>query len=85
MGVRSGSERVALRSFRLGDVPESVRLRVLDSLLRTPGTKDGMMVASVSLADRVALGIAAERPSDRVYWVSATAYDRVFAPKGRRR
>lgn len=85
MGVRSGSERVALRSFRLSDVPEGIRLRALDNLLRTDGTRNGMMVATYTLSDRIALAIAAERPSDRVYWVSATAYDRVFAPKGRRR
>jgi len=84
MGVRSGPERVALRSFRLGEVPESTRHRALDKLLRTHGTQNGMLVASYSLADRVALAIAAERPSDRVYWVSAAAYDRVFGKRGQR-
>jgi hypothetical protein len=85
MGVRSGPERVQLRSFRLSEVPEPTRLRALDNLLTTEGSKNGMLVPTFSLADRIALAVAAERPSDRIYWVSATAYDRVFRPKARRR
>jgi hypothetical protein len=77
MAVRSGPGR-ALRAVRLSEVPEQLRLRALDSLLRTPGTKDGMLVPSYSLTDRLALGAAAHRPSDKVYWVSEKAYSKVM-------
>lgn len=67
-----------LRSVRLGEVPIAARLAALDKLLRTPGTRDGLLVESRTLLERIALGAAAHRPSDRVYWISAKAYDRVF-------
>lgn len=65
-----------LRSFRLSEVPEGVRSAALDNLLRTDGSSDGMLVASFTLSERLALGFAAERPSDRVYWVSQAAWDK---------
>lgn len=84
MGVHAGPGR-GLRSVRLSDVPEGIRLRALDKLLKTSGTQNGMLVPSQSLTDRLALGAAATHPSDRIYWVSKTAYDRVFVPRGRHR
>lgn len=82
MATRSGPGR-GLRGFRLSDVPEDLRLRALDKLLKTDGSADGMLLASESFTDRVALGIAATRPSDRVYWVSKTAWDRAVKPRRR--
>jgi hypothetical protein len=74
--VSSPSTEGRLKAFRLSDVPETVRLRALDVLLATEGSKDGMLVASGSLSERLQLGFAAERPSDRVYWVSASAWEK---------
>jgi hypothetical protein len=62
MATRSGPGR-GLRGFRLSDVPETVRLRALEKLLRTPGSVDGMLLPTPSFADRIALGVAATRPS----------------------
>jgi hypothetical protein len=75
MVTRSGAGR-GLRSFRLTDVPQGIRSAALDNLLRTEGSSDGMLVPSFSLSERIALGIAADRPSDRVYWVSAEAWEK---------
>lgn len=83
MATRSGPGRGSLRSVRLGDVPEVVRLTALDKLLRTPGSKDGTLMPSFTLPERLALGAAAHRPSDRVYWVSEKAYARVFKERKR--
>lgn len=80
MATRSGPER-RLKGFRLADVPEGVRLSALDKLLKTPGSKDGLLLATVTFADRIALGVAATKPSDTVYWVSRSAWDRVMKPR----
>ena len=71
-----------LKSFRLGDVSEEARLRALDKLLKTKGSSDGMLVASWTFTDRLALGLAARQPSDRVYWVSQEAWERVTKGRG---
>jgi hypothetical protein len=66
-----------LRAFRLSDVPEPIRLRAKESLLKTVGgSTDGMIVVSVNFSERLAIGIAAERPSERVYWISEAAWAR---------
>ena len=74
--------RGGLVSFRLGDLPEEIRLRAKDRLLRGADPK---LPNLDSLADRVAVGIAAERPSDRVYWIPKPAWERVMLPKNRRK
>jgi hypothetical protein len=37
-----------------------------------------------SFIERVKIGMAAEHPSDRVYWVPRPAWERVMHPKNRR-
>lgn len=64
-----------LKSFRLADIPYGVRLDAYDKLIKTDGSKDGVLVASRSLSEQVALGIAAEDPSERVYWVPLDAWE----------
>ena len=76
MAVRSGSGRRGLRSFRLNEIPEAVRLDALDKLLRTEGSTDGMLLPSRSLHERLSLGAAAHRPSGRVYWISEKAWEK---------
>jgi hypothetical protein len=76
------SGRGGLVSFRLGDVPEEVRLRALERLLRGADPK---LPAAISFSDRVQLGLVAERPSDRVYWIPRPAYERVMLRKRRKR
>lgn len=66
-----------LKGFRLADIPEGVRRDAYDKLIKTvDGSKDGLIVASRSLSEQVALGIAAEAPSERVYWVTQEAWER---------
>lgn len=77
--------RSGLRGFRLAEVPERVRLAAYDKLLMTAGSKDGTLVRSSELVERAALSVAAVSPSDRVYWVSREAWDRVMAPRRRAR
>lgn len=71
-----------LRAFRLGDIPEPVRLRALERLL---SGRDPKLPPVVSFSDRVSLGLVAETPSDRVYWIPRPAWERVMEPKGRRK
>lgn len=80
MATRSGTGR-GLRCVRLSEVPESVRFRALDKLLVTPGSSDGMLVPTLGFADRVALGAAAANPSERPYWISRAAYERVMGKR----
>ncbi len=63
-----------LRSFRLADVPEHLRLR----------GKDVAMRRCDSPFERVAIAVAAERPSSRVYWIPAEAWERVMKQRRRR-
>lgn len=74
-----------LQAFRLGDIPEGIRLRAKDRLLKTEGSVDGMLVATSSPLDRLRIGMAAERPSPRVYWIPREAWERVMLPKNRRK
>lgn len=67
-----------LKGFRLADVPLRVRQDAYDRLLKTNGSADGTLVRSDSPAEFLALGLAAEDPSDRVYWVSSEAWERVM-------
>jgi predicted oxidoreductase (fatty acid repression mutant protein) len=64
-----------LKSVRLSDIPYGVRLDAYDKLIKTQGSKDGILVASWSLSEQVALGIAAEQPSEQVYWVPLDAWE----------
>lgn len=71
-------ERNGLTPFRLTDLPETIRQRGKDVALRA---EDNVM-------ERVRIGIAAERPSDRIYWVPTHAYERVMRrrpPRKRKR
>lgn len=61
-----------LVSFRLADLPETIRQRGKDVALRRA------LRAGDSPFDRFAIGMAADVPSDTVYWVSRAAWDRVM-------
>ncbi len=74
-----------LKSFRLSDVPLGLRLAAKEKLLKTNGSADGMLVASLSFADRLKVGLAAEQPSPRVYWVSQRAWDKAMRSREARR
>lgn len=64
-----------LQPFRLGDVPEGIRLRGKEVALRRED----------SPLERLRIGMAAENPSPRVYWISRAAWERVTLPKNQRR
>lgn len=81
----SASPAGRLVGVRLTEVPEPVRFRALNNLLKTDGSLDGMLIASRSISERIALGVAAASPSDRVYWIPRDAWDCVMKPKARRR
>lgn len=66
MSVVSRSEGRGLRSFRLSDVPFSVRYRAYERLL--PDCEN--------LRDQIALGIAVNSPSDKVYFVPQDVWER---------
>ena len=59
-----------LRVFRLTDVPLEVRARHATKLLRDEN----------SPLDRVRIGLAIDRPSDRVYAIPLAAWERVMGP-----
>lgn len=63
-----------LKSFRLGDVPAPLRERA----------KSVAIKQTTDLVERIALGIAADQPSDKVYVISQTAWDRVVGGYERR-
>ena len=67
--------RQRLVGFRLSDVPEPVRLSAKDKLLRAEG-RDLMVAVTRTFEERLAIGLAAEQPSDRVYWITREAWDR---------
>jgi hypothetical protein len=66
MSLVSRSEGQGLQSFRLSDVPFSVRYRAYERCLKDCD----------SLRDQIALGIAVNSPSDKVYFVPAKVWDR---------
>lgn len=70
-----------LVSFRLGQIPEHVRTRAMEKLLRGA---DRTLPPVVGYAERIALGVAVQDPSERVYWIPREAWDRVMAKKPRR-
>lgn len=80
MSVSSQAGRQGLKAFRLAEVPEGIRLRAKERLLRTPGTAHGLLMATADPLARLAIGAAAERPSERVYWISREAWERVMGP-----
>ena len=71
-----------LRPVRLAEIPLRVRQDAYDKLLMTDGSKDGLLVRSSTLSERAALGLAAESPSDRVYWIPADAYEQAASKRG---
>lgn len=80
----SSIEGRRLKAFRLSEVDIVLRRRAMEAILRTPGSADGMLVAAPNkLGDRLAIGFAVENPSDRVYWVSQAAWDRVMKRRAR--
>lgn len=62
-----------LVSFRLCELDEKVLQRGKSIALKQ---EDDFVLS-------VAIGAAAERPSSRVYWISAKAYERVVGAPGR--
>lgn len=88
----------ALQAVRLGDIPLNLRYRAARSVARASGpVSDDVAPAdrlfARLLSDQRAGGDAtteatlrrvAERPSERVYWISRAAYERVMLPKNRR-
>ena len=67
----------ALVAFRLADIPIEIRLRAKDRLLRASGATDYLPTTD-SPIERVRIGIAAETPSDRLYWIRRERWERVM-------
>lgn len=68
MDTRPRYEGRGLRPFRLSDLPMKIRKRGVDiAIKRTNGFYESLEIARV-----------AEHPSDRVYYVSREAWDRVM-------
>jgi hypothetical protein len=61
--------RRGLKAFRLSDVPLDIRYRAKERLLKVE--------PSPTVA--VLIGLAADAPSERVYWIPAEAWDREAA------
>lgn len=57
-----------LKAFRLSEVPPDIRERGKAVALKRED----------SFTERLKIGLAAERPSDRVYWISRTAWEKVM-------
>ena len=84
-----------LHGFRLGDVPIEIRLRAAKSAARSvtqaiPESKrpeDRLFLRLVAPELRTVdeFRRVAEAPSERVYWVSVEAWDRVMKQKRGRR
>lgn len=77
LGTSPTGRRLKLKGFRLADIPKGVRLDAYDKLIKTEGSKDGLLVTSRTLSEKVDLGLAAEVPSERVCWVTLEAWERV--------
>jgi hypothetical protein len=65
----------SLRAFRLAEIPEPIRQR----------GKSRAILHEDNVIERLRIGLAAERPSDRIYWIPRTAWDKVMLPKNRKR
>lgn len=57
--------RRGLKAFRLSDVPPEIRERAKTRLLKIVD----------SPTERIMLGVAADAPSDRVYWIPVEAWE----------
>lgn len=64
-----------LKGFRLSDVPEKLRQRAADHLIRRED----------DFVKRLQIGAAARQPSNRLYFVPVQAWERVMLPKNRRK
>jgi hypothetical protein len=67
--------RTGLKAFRLSDVDPGIRERAKSLALKRED----------SFVERVKIGLAAEQPSDRVYWIPRPAWDRVMGKRRARR
>ena len=62
---RTTGSRSGLTPFRLADVPPAIR----------ESAKSRLVKLSDSITERIQIGIAADAPSDRVYWIPTTAWE----------
>jgi hypothetical protein len=78
-----------LHPVRLTEVPLKLRLEEMHRLLNASDHHDLLGFGTGDLGARLQIGFAAESPSDRVYWVSRAAYEKVMRkanqPRYRRR
>lgn len=70
-----------LIAFRLDQIPEHVRVRAMEKLLRGA---DRTLPPVTSYSEKIALGVAVSQPSGRVYWIPADAWQKVMAPRPRK-
>jgi hypothetical protein len=89
MSASLSSEGRALRAFRLSEVPINIRTRAAaiasmrsDLALRDDQAGYGGLLAKLAaqpdMHERRALLRAAKHPSDRVYWITAKAWEEVM-------
>jgi hypothetical protein len=71
-----------LIAFRLDQIPEHVRVRAMEKLLRGA---DRTLPTVTSYSDKIALGVAVAQPSQRVYWIPRDAWKRVMEKPPRKR
>lgn len=79
----SSREGRRLKAFRLSDVPIETRRRAAKKVARGPATSDRRPAEDKLFATLLdlrgpgddAVLEAAERPSERVYWISAAAWE----------
>lgn len=84
----SSQEGRRLQAFRLSQVPLEIRLRAAKRAARGPSLasearpEDKLFASLLDLrlerGDDDAIVVAAKRPSERVYWISAAAWERVM-------
>jgi hypothetical protein len=81
MGLASRKSGGGLKSFRLIDVPLTIRLDAKEALLFGNGSADGVVPVINDPVLRTEIGMAADFPSNEVHWVSEKAWAAVMEPK----